>query len=83
MTAIHALAARQLADEHARGALSPLQSTCALLERIHTHAPRLNAMYPVDHDGALAQAKGSEARLLKDVPRPAVYSAALASAAAE
>ena len=62
MAAMHDLDALQVAAQYAAGGLSPVDVTRALLERIEAWEPRLNAMYRVDRDGALAAAKAAEAR---------------------
>src|SRR4029079_2382397 len=46
----------------ARCALCPVEVTRALLERIDAWEPRINAMYRVHRDAALAQARAAEAR---------------------
>ena len=62
MASIHDLDAIQVAAQYAGGALSPVDVARACLERIAAWEPRLNAMYRIDRDGALAAAKASEAR---------------------
>src|SRR6187401_1456416 len=62
MAAMHDLDALQVAAQYASGALSPADVARACLERIDAWEPRLNAMYRIDRDGALAAAKASEAR---------------------
>ncbi len=62
MAAIHELSAVELAAQYASGALSPLAAVRACLERIDAWEPRLNAMYRVDRDRALASARASESR---------------------
>lgn len=69
MTAIHDLAAGEVAAQFARGALSPVEAVRACLDRIEAWEPRLNAMYrvksegaAVDHERAMAAARASEAR---------------------
>ena len=56
------LDALQVAAQYASGGLSPVDVTRACLERIDAWEPRLNAMYRVSRDDALAAAKASEAR---------------------
>ena len=48
--------------------LSPVEATQAALARIDAHNERLNAFCLVDHEGALAAARESEARWAKDAP---------------
>ena len=62
MAAMHDLDALQVAAQYAAGGLSPVDVARACLERIEACEPRLNAMYRVDRDGALAAAKAAEAR---------------------
>lgn len=62
MAAIHELSAAEVAARYADGALSPLDVTHACLERIAACEPRLNAMYRLDRDGALAAAREAETR---------------------
>jgi len=49
--------------------LSPVEATAAALARIDAHDELLNAYLLVDHDGALAAARESEARWAKGEPR--------------
>jgi aspartyl-tRNA(Asn)/glutamyl-tRNA(Gln) amidotransferase subunit A len=62
MAAIHERSAGDLAAAYASGELSPVQVTRTLLERIAAWEPRINAMYRVSRDAALAAAAASEAR---------------------
>ena len=62
MAAIHERSAAELSAAYSRGELSPLEVTRALLERIEAWEPRINAMYRLQRDGALEQARASEAR---------------------
>ena len=62
MAAIHERSAAELAAAYARGELSPLQVARALLERIEAWEPRINAMYRVQRESALEQARASESR---------------------
>jgi aspartyl-tRNA(Asn)/glutamyl-tRNA(Gln) amidotransferase subunit A len=59
------MAAAELAAQYARGALSPVEVTRACLKRITACEPKLNAMYRLDAEGALAAAEASEARWRK------------------
>jgi hypothetical protein len=68
MASIHELTAAELAAGYSGGELSPVEATRALLERIDAWEPRLNAMYRIDRDNALAAAKASEARWRKKRP---------------
>jgi len=62
MAAIHECSAVELSAAYASGELSPVQVARALLERIEAWEPRLNAMYRVQRDAALEQARAAEAR---------------------
>jgi aspartyl-tRNA(Asn)/glutamyl-tRNA(Gln) amidotransferase subunit A len=62
MAPIHERSAGELAAAYASGELSPVQVTRTLLERIAAWEPRINAMYRVSRDAALAAAAASEAR---------------------
>jgi len=62
MAALHELSAHELSSGYARGALSPVEVTQALLARIERWEPRINALYRVSAEQALAQARASEAR---------------------
>ncbi len=62
MATTNQLDAIQVAAQYASGALSPVEVTRACLERIEAWEPRLNAMYRIDKDGALAAAKAAETR---------------------
>jgi aspartyl-tRNA(Asn)/glutamyl-tRNA(Gln) amidotransferase subunit A len=59
---MHRRSAAELARAYSQQELSPVEVTRALLARIESWEPRINAMYRVDADGALEQARGSEAR---------------------
>jgi len=62
MAAIHERSAAELSAAYSRGELSPLQVARAHLERIDAWEPRINAMYRVQRESALEQARASEAR---------------------
>lgn len=62
MAAIHHLAAAEVAAQYRRGALSPVEVVQACLARIEACEPRLNAMYRIHREAALAQAKAAETR---------------------
>jgi aspartyl-tRNA(Asn)/glutamyl-tRNA(Gln) amidotransferase subunit A len=68
MTAIHGLAAAEVAAQYKRGALSPVDVAQACLARIEACEPRLNAMYRIDREGALAQARAAEGRWRAGAP---------------
>ena len=56
------LTAQQLLDGYRSGAFSPVEAVEAVLARIDTHNPAINAFMLVDHDGARAGAQASAAR---------------------
>jgi aspartyl-tRNA(Asn)/glutamyl-tRNA(Gln) amidotransferase subunit A len=62
------LPATELVARYRARALSPVEVTRAVLERIHALNPKLNAYCRVDADGALAAARAAEARWLKGAP---------------
>jgi len=68
MASIHELSAAELAASYSGGELSPVEATRALLERIDAWEPRLNAMYRIDRDGALRQARDAESRWRVQAP---------------
>lgn len=61
-TALHDLSATELLRQYARGALSPVEVTRALIAHVERWEPHLKATYAFDPDGALAMARASEAR---------------------
>jgi aspartyl-tRNA(Asn)/glutamyl-tRNA(Gln) amidotransferase subunit A len=62
MSALHDLTAAELSGRFASGALSPLDVARAVFERIDACESRLNAMYRVNREAALAAARASEER---------------------
>jgi Asp-tRNA(Asn)/Glu-tRNA(Gln) amidotransferase A subunit family amidase len=62
MTAIHNLTAQALSSAYRSKELSPVEVAQAALARIPSWEPKINAMYVIDAEGALAQARASEAR---------------------
>ncbi len=72
MTAIHNLTAVALASAYKARDLSPVEVAQAALARIPAWEPKINAMYIVDAEGALAQAQASEARWKADAPLSAL-----------
>src|SRR3954466_9094630 len=62
MAGVSNLTAAQLASGYSRRELSPVEVTRALLERIDAWEPRINAMYRLHREAALAQARAAEAR---------------------
>jgi len=61
--------AEALSAAYASGKLSPVEATRACLARLEAWEPRLNAMYRLDREGALAQARAAEARWRAGEPR--------------
>ena len=62
MAAIHELDALQVAAQYSSGALSPVEYTRTCLARIDAWEPRLNAMYRINREAALAAARAAESR---------------------
>ena len=54
--------AEALSAAYASRKLSPVEYTRACLARIEVWEPKLNAMYRLDREGALEQARAAEAR---------------------
>jgi aspartyl-tRNA(Asn)/glutamyl-tRNA(Gln) amidotransferase subunit A len=72
MASIHELSAAEISAQYEGGTLSPVEVTRALLERIDAWEPRLNAMYLVDREGALKQARDAEGRWRVQAPLSAL-----------
>jgi aspartyl-tRNA(Asn)/glutamyl-tRNA(Gln) amidotransferase subunit A len=68
MTALHDLSAEALAKAYRTGELSPVEVARACLARIDAWEGKLNAMYIVAAEQALAQAAASEARWRAGMP---------------
>lgn len=62
------LSAQELSAAYAARRLSPVEVTQAVLERMQAWEPRINAMYRVHRDAALAAARRSEARWRQAAP---------------
>ena len=62
MTDPHRHSAAELSAAFAARNLSPVDATESVLARIDAWEPKLNAMYRLDRDGALAAAQASAAR---------------------
>ena len=62
MSALHELSAAQLSRLYATGEASPVEVTQAVIAHIARWEPRLCALYAYAPDGALQQARASEAR---------------------
>lgn len=63
------LSALELLALYRRLELSPLEATRAVIERIAQLNPRVNALYHVDFERALAAARSAETRWLKRAPK--------------
>ena len=63
------LTAHELLARYRAGSLSPVEATRRVLDRIAAVNPRLNAIYFLDADGALAAARASEARWRRGAPQ--------------
>lgn len=72
MAAMHEFSAAALCVHYSRGELSPVDVTRALLERIDAWEPKINAMYRVAREEAMAHARASEARWSAGKPRSAL-----------
>ena len=69
---LHELSAVELLARYRDGSLSPLDATRAVLERIAAWEPQLCATYALDPEGALAQARASQARWRSGRPQGAL-----------
>lgn len=72
MTAIHDLSASELSAAYLRGELSPVEVTRAVLDHVERWEPKINAMYLVHREAALAAAGESEARWHAGSPLSAI-----------
>jgi aspartyl-tRNA(Asn)/glutamyl-tRNA(Gln) amidotransferase subunit A len=68
MAHLHDLSAAELSAAYASAELSPVEVARALLGRIDAWEPRLNAMFRIDREGALKQARDAEARWRVQAP---------------
>jgi Asp-tRNA(Asn)/Glu-tRNA(Gln) amidotransferase A subunit family amidase len=68
MAAVHELSAAALSQAYAAKTLSPTEVTQAVIAHIARWEPQLKALYAYDPEGALAQARGSEARWRAGAP---------------
>ena len=64
-TDVASTSAVELLQLYRAKALSPLEVTRTLLDRLDSLEPKINAFCLVDRDGALAAARASEARWLR------------------
>ncbi|RAI72470.1 amidase [Pseudomonas fluorescens] len=67
-TTIDALTAVELLELYRTGELSPVEVTSDVLDRIALYNPAVNAYCHVDFEGAMQQARASEARWLRGQP---------------
>src|ERR1017187_7532413 len=67
-TALHELSAQELISAYRLRSLSPVEVTQAVLAHMERCEPQLHATYLLRPDGALAQARASEARWLRGAP---------------
>jgi Asp-tRNA(Asn)/Glu-tRNA(Gln) amidotransferase A subunit family amidase len=72
MNALHDVTACALSSAYRGGELSPVEVARAALARIEAWEKKINAMYVVDVEGALAQAAASEARWRAGTPLSAL-----------
>ncbi|QEL24168.1 amidase [Bosea sp. F3-2] len=70
MTDLADLSAAELLAAYGKRTLSPVEVTEAVIARIAAWEPKLDALYAYDPEGALAQAKASEARWLNGQALP-------------
>src|SRR4026209_1735217 len=59
MAGVSNLTAARRARAYSRGDLSPVEAAREILERIEAREPRINAMYRVHRDAAIAQARAA------------------------
>src|SRR5882724_6550845 len=72
MTSLHDLSAHELSQAYRARRVSPVEATRAALARMDLLESKINAMYVIDADGALAQAAASEARWRDGAPLSAL-----------
>lgn len=72
MSDIHDLSAHELSQAYRARRLSPVEATRAALARMDLWEHKINAMYVIDADGALAQAAASESRWRDGMPLSAL-----------
>jgi Asp-tRNA(Asn)/Glu-tRNA(Gln) amidotransferase A subunit family amidase len=72
MTALHDLSAHELSSAYRTRQVSPVEVTRAALSRIEVWEKKINAMYVVDVDGALAMAAASQERWRQGKPLSAI-----------
>jgi aspartyl-tRNA(Asn)/glutamyl-tRNA(Gln) amidotransferase subunit A len=72
MTALHDLSAHELSSAYRSRQVSPVEVTRAALSRIEAWEKKINAMYVVDAEGALAMAAASQERWRQGTPLTAI-----------
>ncbi|MGP0088414.1 MAG: amidase [Xanthobacteraceae bacterium] len=72
MTALHDLSAHELSIAYRSRQVSPVEVTRAALSRIEAWEKKINAMYVVDAEGALAMAAASQERWRQGTPLSAI-----------
>src|SRR5262249_18715967 len=72
MTDLHDLSAQELSQAYRARRISPVEVARAVLARIDAWEGKINAMYIVEADRALAQAQASEARWRAGAPLSAL-----------
>jgi aspartyl-tRNA(Asn)/glutamyl-tRNA(Gln) amidotransferase subunit A len=72
MTDIYKFTAQELLSAYSKGELSPVEAARHFFTRIDAWEPRVNAMYRIDRDGALEQARASEKRWRAGKPHSAI-----------
>src|ERR1700674_4269123 len=72
MTALHDLSAHELSSAYRTRQVSPVEATRAALARIEAWEKKINAMYVVDVEGALAMAAASQERWRQGRPLSAI-----------
>jgi Asp-tRNA(Asn)/Glu-tRNA(Gln) amidotransferase A subunit family amidase len=72
MTSLHDVSAYELSRAYRTRRLSPVEATRAALARMDMWESKINAMYVIEADGALAQAAASEARWRDGAPLSAL-----------
>jgi Asp-tRNA(Asn)/Glu-tRNA(Gln) amidotransferase A subunit family amidase len=72
MTGLHDLSAHELSQRYRDRRISPVEATRAALARMDAWERKINAMYIIDAQGALAQAAASETRWRNGTPLSAL-----------
>lgn len=72
MTDIYKFTAQELLSAYSKAELSPVDAVRHFLTRVDAWEPRINAMYRIDRDGALEQARAAEKRWRAGKPHSAI-----------